>query len=155
LVIALGFETGYFGISGAKENTLPFRSVHDGLKIRKSISILDENSTIIIGGGGPTGVSLAAALAESNILHNKNIHIKIIGPSESILSGWDPRLVKISEKVLTSNGIEVITKKKIKEITSKSVVTESGAEIRSDCTIWTAGVKGRSIKIVRVRKYEV
>ncbi|HEU4443925.1 MAG TPA: FAD-dependent oxidoreductase [Nitrososphaeraceae archaeon] len=148
LIITLGSETGYFGIHGAKENTLLFRSVHDALKIRKSISNLDDNSTIIIGGGGPTGVSLAAALAESDTLYDKNIEIKVMDASGSVLSGWDPRLVKTSEKVLTSKGIEILTGKKIQQITPKSVVTESGYEIRSDCTIWTAGVKGRSIKIV-------
>lgn len=148
LIIALGSETGYFGISGAKENTLPFRSVQDALEIRKNISSLDGNSTIIIGGGGPTGVSLAAALTESDMLHGKNVEIKIIDASESLLSGWDPRLIKTSEKVLVSKGVEVLTGKKIQEITSKSVVTESDDEIRSDCTIWTAGVKGRSINIM-------
>jgi NADH:ubiquinone reductase (H+-translocating) len=148
LIIALGSETGYFDIPGAKENTLSFRSVQDALKIRKSISNLDDNSTIIIGGGGPTGVSLAAALAESDALRDKNIEIKIMDASGSLLPEWDPRLIKTSEKVLTSKGIEILTRKKIQEITPKSVVTESGDEIRSDCTIWTAGVKGRSIKIV-------
>jgi NADH dehydrogenase len=148
LIIALGSETGYFDIPGAKENTLSFRSVQDALKIRKSISNLDDNSTIIIGGGGPTGVSLAAALAESDALRDKNIEIKIMDASGSLLPEWDPRLIKTSEKVLTSKGIEILTRKKIQEITPKSVVTESGDEIRSHCTIWTAGVKGRSIKIV-------
>jgi NADH:ubiquinone reductase (H+-translocating) len=148
LIIALGSETGYFGISGAKENTLSFRSVHDALEIRKGLSSLDDNSTIIIGGGGPTGISLATALAESDMLHGKNVEIKIMDASDSLLSGWDPRLIKTSEKVLTSTGIEILTGKKIKEIRPKSVITESGDEIRSDCTIWTAGVKGRSIKIV-------
>ncbi len=148
LVIALGSETGYFDIPGAKENTLSFRSVQDALKIKKTISNLDDNSTIIIGGGGPTGVSLAAALAESDALHDKNVEIKIMDARGSLLSEWDPRLIKTSEKVLASKGIEILTKKKIQEITPKSVVIESGDEIRSDCTIWTAGVKGRSIKIV-------
>jgi NADH dehydrogenase len=148
LVIALGSETGYFDISGAKENTLSFRSVQDALKIRKSIGNLDDNSTIIIGGGGPTGVSLAAALAESDALHDKNIEIKIMDASGSLLPEWDPRLIKTSEKVLTSKGIEILTRKKIQEITPKSVITEPGDQIRSDCTIWTAGIKGRSIKIV-------
>lgn len=148
LIIALGSETGYFDIPGAKENTLSFRSVQDALKIRKSISNLDDNSTIIIGGGGPTGVSLAAALAESDALNDKNVEIKIMDASGSLLSEWDPRLIKTSEKVLTSKGIEILTRKRIQEITPKSVVTESGDEIGSDCTIWTAGVKGRSVKIV-------
>ncbi len=82
------------------------------------------------------------------MLQDKNIQIKIVDAKENILSGLDPRLVKTSEKVLTSKDIEIMTKKKIKDIVSNSIVLESGDKIRSDCTIWTAGVKGRSIKIV-------
>ena len=148
LIIALGSETEYFDIPGAKENTLSFRSVQDALKIKKTISNLHDNSTIIIGGGGPTGVSLAAALSESDALHGKNLEIKIMDARESLLPEWDPRLIKTSEEVLTSKGIEILIRKKIQEITPKSVITESGDEIGSDCTIWTAGVKGRSVKIV-------
>jgi NADH:ubiquinone reductase (H+-translocating) len=147
LVISLGSETQYFNIAGAKENSLPFRSVQDALEIQERISSLPKNSVIIIGGGGPTGVSLAAALSESHPVNSKKIHIKIIESSNNLLPGWDPRLAKTSQKVLSSKGVEILTGRRISRITARSVITDSDEEIAFDCIIWTAGAKGHSIKI--------
>ena len=145
--MSLGSDTQYFDIAGAKENSLPFRSVQDALDIKEKLSTLPENSTIIVGGGGPTGVSLAAALSESQLVNNKNIQIKIIEASSNLLPGWDPLLSKTSQKVLSSKGINLLTGRTIKKITSRSVITDLGEEIISGCTIWTAGAKGHSIRI--------
>jgi NADH dehydrogenase len=147
LIVSLGSDTQYFNIAGAKENSLPFRSVQDALEIKKQLSTLPENSIIIIGGGGPTGVSLAAALSESQPVNSKNIQIKIVEASNNLLPGWDQRLSKTSQKVLSSKGIKILTGRTIKKITSRSVITDSGEEIKSGCTIWTAGAKGHSIRI--------
>jgi NADH dehydrogenase len=147
LVISLGSETQYFNIAGAKDNTLAFRSVQDALEIQERISRLPKNSVIIIGGGGPTGISLAAALSESHPVSSKKIHIKIMESSNNLLPGWDPRLSKTSLKVLSSKGVEILTGRRISRITARSVITDSGEEIASDCTIWTAGAKGLSINI--------
>jgi NADH:ubiquinone reductase (H+-translocating) len=147
LVISLGSETQYFNIAGAKENSLPFRSVQDALEIQERINNLPENSVIIIGGGGPTGVSLAAALSESQPVSSKKIHIKIMESSNSLLPGWDPRLSKTSRKVLSSKGVEILTERRISRITPRSVITDLNEEIASDFTIWTAGAKGHSISI--------
>jgi NADH dehydrogenase len=147
LIVSLGSDTQYFNIAGAKENSLSFRSVQDALEIKEKLSTLPENSIIIIGGGGPTGISLAAALSESQPVNSKNIQIKIVEASNNLLPGWDPRLSKTSQKVLSSKGIKILTGRTIKKITSRSVITDSGEEIISGCTIWTAGAKGRSIRI--------
>lgn len=147
LIVSLGSDTQYFDIAGAKENSLPFRSVQDALEIKEKLSTLPENSIIVIGGGGPTGVSLAAALSESQLVNSKNIQIKIIEASNNLLPGWDPRLSKTSQKVLSSKGIKILTGRTITKITSRSVITDLGEEIISGCTIWTAGAKGHSIRI--------
>jgi NADH:ubiquinone reductase (H+-translocating) len=147
LIVSLGSDTQYFNIVGARENSLPFRSVQDAMEIKEKISTLPENSIIIIGGGGPTGLSLAAALSQSQPVNSKNIQIKIIEASNNLLPGWDLRLSKTSHKVLSSKGIKILTGRAIKKITSRSVITDSGEEIISGCTIWTAGAKGHSIRI--------
>ena len=41
-------------ITGAKENTLSFRLVQGALKIRKSISDIDDSSTMIMDASSPT-----------------------------------------------------------------------------------------------------
>ena len=67
--------------------------------------------------------------------------------SKILLPRWDPRLTNTSHKVLSSKGVEILIGGRISRITARSIITDSGEEIASDCTIWTAGAKGHSIKI--------
>ena len=73
LVIALGSKTNFYDIPGLKEYALELKSFHDTLKIRdqiermfaKAAGIADPVQrkpylTFVIGGGGLTGVELAA-----------------------------------------------------------------------------------------------
>ncbi|WP_036488429.1 NAD(P)/FAD-dependent oxidoreductase [Myxosarcina sp. GI1] len=77
LVLALGSQTGYFGIEGAKEHTLPFRTRENAIALKnhlqnclkRSLSIEDFQErqqllTVIIVGAGATGVELAGTLAD-------------------------------------------------------------------------------------------
>ena len=64
LIISLGAETHYFEVDGAEKHCITFRSIQDAIKIRQIIDSLPTNSNVVVGGGGPTGVSLAAALSE-------------------------------------------------------------------------------------------
>lgn len=68
LVIALGTETNYFGIRGFGEYTLPLKTFVDALKIRdalvSAVAHADEGLVrVVVGGGGTTGVELAAEIA--------------------------------------------------------------------------------------------
>lgn len=77
LIIALGSSNSYYGISGAQEYTYPFRSVDDAIKLKEVISSLSSGSTILICGGGATGLSLAGALSD-NALDSEKIKIRVI-----------------------------------------------------------------------------
>jgi NADH:ubiquinone reductase (H+-translocating) len=148
LIVSLGAETHYFGIDGAKKHCLVFRSVQDAIKIRQRVESLPINSIVIVGGGGPTGISLAAALSEMDAVREKELKIKILDSAATLLPGWDMRLVATCEKVLAAKGVQIITKERIKKVTSDFLETESGKKIESNCNIWTAGVKGYGINIM-------
>ena len=77
LVIALGSQTGHFGIKGAKEHTLPFWNRKDAIALKTHLqdclkrSLKTDNPqekqkllTVAIVGAGATGVELAATLAD-------------------------------------------------------------------------------------------
>jgi NADH dehydrogenase len=57
------------------------------------------------------------------------------------------RLAETSKKVLEAKGVQIMTGEKITTVTSDFLGTESGKKIESNCTIWTAGVKGYGINI--------
>jgi NADH dehydrogenase len=148
LIISLGAETHYFEVDGAEKHCMTFRSVQDAIKIHQIIGSLPTNSDVVVGGGGPTGVSLAAALSEMDAVRKKELRIKILDSAATLLPGWDARLIATSERVLAAKGVQIITDEKIKRVSSSFLETESGKEIQSDCTIWTAGVRGYGINIV-------
>ncbi|MBE9189763.1 NAD(P)/FAD-dependent oxidoreductase [Gloeocapsopsis crepidinum LEGE 06123] len=77
LVLALGCVASYFGIEGAKENCLCFRNGQDAIqlaqqlrdRLQQAIETEDASQrqkllTVAIVGGGPSGVELAATLAD-------------------------------------------------------------------------------------------
>src|SRR5215831_6634837 len=77
LVIGVGMKTNFFGNEEVQKNSLPLKSIPDALNFRSQLMQILERATItedeatrekmltiVIGGGGPTGVEMAGALAE-------------------------------------------------------------------------------------------
>jgi len=107
LVLALGCITGYFGIEGAKEHSFPFRTRQQALSLANHLRQClhqatqtadpgDRHSllTITIVGAGPSGVELAATLAD--LLPNwygelggdpQEVHIVLMDRETELLAG--------------------------------------------------------------------
>ncbi|HEX7209227.1 MAG TPA: FAD-dependent oxidoreductase [Nitrososphaeraceae archaeon] len=154
LIICLGASTKYFNIKGAKENSLPLRSVADASLIYDKVSEFiksDNNHDIVIVGGGATGVSLGGALSDliKDSGKTNSISIKIIEALPTILSGWDERLVKKVNEVLNEKGITIMTSTAVSGVENggNSISVSQGSNIYSSLTIWTAGVKGYDLSI--------
>jgi NADH:ubiquinone reductase (H+-translocating) len=156
LIICLGASTKYFNIKGAKENSLPLRSISDASLIYDKVSTLiksNNKQNIVIVGGGATGVSLGGALSDF-IKENKktdSLSITIIEALPTILPGWDERLVKKVNEVLQKKRIKIMTRSPVTKVenygSSIYLSDDDVSKIHSSLTIWTAGVKGYDIPI--------
>ena len=157
LIICLGASTKYFNIKGAKENSLPLRSISDASLIYDKVSTLiksNNKQNIVIVGGGATGVSLGGALSDF-IKENKktdSLSITIIEALPTILPGWDERLVKKVNEVLQKKQIKIMTRSPVTKVENygSSIYLsddDDASKIHSSLTIWTAGVKGYDIPI--------
>ena len=75
LVLAMGTETNFFGMERVQEKAMPLKNINDALKIRNTLLLHLECAcrtadpeerrklmTIVIAGGGPTGVEVAGML---------------------------------------------------------------------------------------------
>src|ERR671918_757594 len=154
LIICLGASTKYFNIKGAKENSLPLRSVADASLIYSKVSEFiksNNNHDIVIVGGGATGVSLGGALSDliKDSGKTDSISIKIIEALPTILSGWDERIVKKVNEVLNEKGITIMTSTAVSGVENggNSINVSQGSNTHSSLTIWTAGVKGYDLSI--------
>jgi NADH dehydrogenase len=162
LVLATGTESNFFGIENIKKNALPMKTVNDALELRnflflkmeEAIISKDEDeiqkcTTIVITGGGPTGVELAGMLAEMRNtifekdypeLGNRKVKIYLVDGSLELLSPMSMRAQEYTLKTLQEMGVEVQLNKRVKDYIDECVIFEDGASIPSKLLIWAAGI---------------
>ncbi len=163
LLLALGGVTGYFGHPEWEPHAPGLKLLDDALRIRQKILSAFEQAeiqpdpvkqqelmTIVVVGGGPTGVELAGAFAElaRTVLSRDFIHIdpakaRIIlfegGPR--VLEAFPPESSASAQRQLERLGVEVRTGTRVEEIRAGEIMA-GGNIIRSANIIWGAGVKG-------------
>lgn len=161
LVLSAGAQTGYFGMENIRKNSIPMKSVSDALELRNSLLNNFEDllgasgddaegcSNIVISGGGPSGVELAGAIIEmkKNVLPRDypeldtgRIKIHLIEASGRLLSAMSAHASASAFSFLTGIGVDVMLNTSVKDYDGVHVVTGSGAKIRSNMLIWTAGI---------------
>jgi NADH dehydrogenase len=162
LVLALGGCTSYFGHPEWQQFAPGLKSLDDAMGIRSHILLAFEKAerathsaehdrwmTIVVVGGGPTGVELAGAFAElTRTVLQKDF--KRIDPSQArvvmieagprVLPQFSQELSASAERQLKILGVEVRTATKVKCIGQGRVDLESGETIFAENIIWAAGV---------------
>lgn len=165
LISALGSESDFFNIEGAKQYGLPLKNLKEALFIRNQIEFalqahrLDmnkKNIRVAVAGGGYTGVEFAAELANMmKILAWKNnypkekIEITIIEATNELIPGLSKRLSKDAWERLKILGVRVQLSSRITKVTANFVEFLSGEKMEYDVLVWTAGVKARELKFTK------
>ena len=159
LIVALGSVTADFGIPGVTEHALGMKSVNEALLIRSEVMRRFEDLcrfedetifSISVVGGGPTGVEMAGAFAElvRGPLKNDQAHaaahirISLIEAGPRILPMFSEKLSEHAKKDLEKLGVTVHLNTAVAEIKPRTILIKDGSSIRSEVTIWAAGVKG-------------
>lgn len=140
LVLATGSTTNTFGIKGADKYTYPLYTLKDAQNIKnKLIEILPNNPNIVVCGAGPTGTELAVEIAEFAKEFKSKPNISLVDRSAVHLPMLKLKTRKLVSKVLAKHNVELILNVIVDEIGKDFV--NAGDKIKSDMTIWTAGVK--------------
>src|SRR5215813_10674994 len=166
LVVATGMRPSYFGHDEFARYAPGLKSLGDAETIRAKIlsafelaaTTEDENErarqmTFVLVGAGPSGVELAASLAELVKVTLRG-NFRRIDPSKSaiILLDAGKRVLptfaeSISRKVvrrLEKLGVKVMTGVKVETVDDKGVIA-GGKRIPSATVVWTAGVAASPI----------
>ena len=163
LVIATGATTNYFGNDAIEKNTFSMKSTIEALQIRNTLlqhfedAITKNNTTakkilsIVIVGGGPTGVELSGALAEMKIdslpheypeLNFAEMKIYLLEGSPKLLSAMSEASSIKAKEYLQKLGVTVMLHTFVKEYNGSQVLLQDGSFLESSFVIWAAGVKG-------------
>jgi NADH:ubiquinone reductase (H+-translocating) len=167
LVLALGGCTSYFGHPEWEQFAPGLKSLDDAIRIRHSVLLAFEKAecesdpatrdtlmTIVVVGGGPTGVELAGAFAElSRIVLKRDFRridpgtarVILIEASPLVLSHLPTDLAANAMQQLSNLGVQVRVSTRVKAITRACVELDGGEVIAAENIIWAAGVSASSL----------
>jgi NADH:ubiquinone reductase (H+-translocating) len=157
LVVALGSKTAYFGIPGLEENSLVLKSVEDANhiyqhivgRIREYAQTKNEaDATILIGGGGLTGVELVGELidhlpkvAKQYGVDPKELKIKLVEAGPKILPVLPDHLIERAQSSLEARGVEFLIGLPVTGVEGNEISLKDGSKIVANTFVWTGGVQ--------------
>jgi NADH dehydrogenase len=169
LVLAMGANTNFFGNKQIEENAMPMKSLSEAITLRnkvlqnyeKAISTTDLQEreaimSVVVVGGGPTGVEVAGTLAEmkkmilpkdyNNELDFERMKIHLIEGSENVLDAMSIEASTKAEEYLERLGVHVITGTLVNGYDGEYASLTNGSTIRTDNLVWAAGIKSNRLE---------
>ena len=164
LVLATGADTNFFGNQELIDNAFPMKSTVEAIQLRhrlihnfedalsaKSEEELLRLLTIVVVGGGPTGVEMSGAIADMRRfvlpkdypeIDFSKMKIYLIEGSPKTLGAMSEKSSDDSHKYLEKLNVIVETNTIVKDYDGQTVTLQSGTTIESALVIWAAGIKG-------------
>jgi NADH:ubiquinone reductase (H+-translocating) len=162
LVLAMGGVTSYYGHAEWEAYAPGLKSLEDALRIRRQVLLAFERAensedaaerqrlmTLIVVGGGPTGIELAGAFAElaQHVLKRdlrridpQQARVVLLEAAPRLLGQFSERLAAKATARLTRLGVEVRTNVKVEAMGEGFLRLADGARLDSANIIWAAGV---------------
>ena len=156
LVVSLGSQTGFFGIPGLEENSFVLKSAEEANAIREHIEDRikayaetknEADATIVIGGGGLTGVELVGEIvdhfpkvAAKYGVKFEDLKIKLVEAGPKILPVFPDTLINRAVESLSKRGVEFITSTPVTGVEGNVIQLKDREPIVANTLVWTGGV---------------
>lgn len=164
LVIATGADTNFFGNEQLQQNAYPMKSTVEAVQLRNHLIQNFENAaiasdavtresflTVVVVGGGPTGVEVSGAIADMRSyvlpkdypeLDFMQMKIYLLEGSPKTLGTMTEKSSEQSRKYLEKLGVDVVTGTVVKAYDGTTVTLANGNTIATKTVIWAAGIRG-------------
>ncbi|MDI3470105.1 MAG: NADH dehydrogenase [Pseudolabrys sp.] len=162
LVIATGSRYSYFGHDDWAARAKGPRSLEDARAIRTQLLTAFEQAdsttdpvernrlmTVIVIGGGPTGVEMAGAVAELarhslardfRHINPRDTRILLVEAGPRLLNGFPESLAAYAKRALEKLGVTVMLGQPVQDLTERGA-TIGGAMVPAGTVIWGAGIE--------------
>ena len=175
LVFATGTESNYFGMENVKKNAVPMKTLEDALNMRNILlqrleqasasTNTDERRklvTIVVAGGGPTGVEVSGMFAELRKTVFGKDYPELVGSGGNIylVDGGSKLVAPMSEKSqkytysqITKLGVLVRFNSQVKDFVKDQVILANGDIIEAKTLIWATGVVAKTFEGIPAESY--
>ena len=167
LVLALGAVTADYGVPGVAEHAFGLKNAEEARAIRSHVLQRFEAAdrmtdraeraaamTVVVAGGGPTGVEMAGGFAE--LFHRvldrdfpdldlTDARVVLVEGQDRVLGTFSPKLGTKAERTLETMGVEVRTGVNVERVEPGLVMLADGTTIPADTLVWAAGVRAHPI----------
>jgi NADH dehydrogenase len=162
LVFAAGSKTNFFGNESVRARAFSLKGIDDALYMRNELIKTMEKAaietdpvarqkllTVVIAGGGPTGVEVAGMLAEMRRyilgkdypqLLEATTEIHIIDGSPYLLAPMSEKSHQTAYKALADQGVLIKLNTHVNSFENGVVQLSDGSTIEAETLIWAAGV---------------
>jgi NADH:ubiquinone reductase (H+-translocating) len=163
IVLAAGSANNYFGNDKLAEHTYGLKDIGEAELLRNTVlsnfeyavaqtdpEIRRKLMTIVIVGGGPTGVELAGSFVELvnhvlvrdyPMLDISEARVVLVEASDKILAAFPAPLQANALQRLQKMGVEVRMKTAVASVEDGAVTFADGSSIDASVVIWAAGVR--------------
>jgi NADH dehydrogenase len=167
LIIAAGSVTNYFGKGDLEQYAFGLKHLSDAIVLRNHILRIFERAswvedagqkqamtTLVVVGGGPTGLETAGALLElsDQVLRQEYVDFRdmrarviLIEASDHLLDPYPENLRQAALNQLQSLGVQVMLGSQMEAIGKDYVRLKDGRIISTYTLIWAAGVKASTV----------
>lgn len=168
LIVAAGSVTNTFQLPGLETYAFGLKSLGDAVVLRNHILKVFEEAvwsddedlkkaltTIVVVGGGPTGLETAGALYElydyvfkQEFYQRRNgfsTRVILVEAMDHLLPPYPTELQQAALRQLESMGVEVFLGKQVDSVEGDSITFKDGDVIRARTLVWAAGVKASPI----------
>lgn len=175
LVFATGAETSYFGMENVKKNAIPMKTLNDAINMRNTLLKNLEKAaickdirkrrkllTIVVAGGGPTGVEVSGMFAEMRKsilikeypeLETSASNIYLVDGGEALLSPMSVASQQDTLEAVTKLGVVVKLNTRVVDYKEDTVFFADGNTIQTKNLIWAAGITAREFEGIPAESY--
>jgi NADH dehydrogenase len=163
LILAVGGATNFFGLHALEASALPLKDVEDAVAIRNHVlrtfelGVQEADAdrrramlTLVVVGGGPTGVEAAGALSELvrlvltkdfPTLDVKDVRVVLLEATDRLLGDLPERLREYTGETLWRKHVEVRFGARVVGFDGARVALQGGEVIPACTLLWAAGVR--------------